>query len=295
MSSVLVIGASGYIGFAVAQYLRQKGYTVYGIVRKHEQGKQLAQNEIHPVVGDGLKPEGFESVIKQVKIIIETSSDPTVHQAILGLVKKHSTPQNKKVYIFTSGVLVHGDSQKFLDEDQLDPKPQLLQARDKFEQFVVHSPEIYGITLRPGFVYGYWGGKGGNHVNSWFNPEDGKIVILGNKDRTHPWVHIADLAHAYYLTLQHYITASGEIFDIASAAPSEEEIRRKAAAVAGFPHAEIVLKPFPSEDTWGATILNTSQRTSYAKAQSVLGWTPSHPSVVDNLEANYEAWKANKI
>jgi len=293
MSSVVVIGASGYIGFAVAQYFRQKGYTVYGVVRKQEQAKKLAQNEIHPVVGDGQKPESFESVIKQAKFIIETSPDPTGNHATFELVKKHSTPQNKKVYIYTSGVLVHGDSQKLVDEDQVATTAPFLQARAKFEQVVVHTHEVYGIVIRPGFVYGFAGGNGGTHVHPWFAIEEGKSTIVGNKDRTHPWVHVADLAHSYYLTVQHYITASGEVFDIAGAAPSYDEIHRKAAAVAGFPHAEIVSKAFPPENTWGG-VLNTSVRTSYAKAQSVLGWTPSHPSVVDDLEATYEAWKANK-
>jgi len=293
--SVLVIGASGYIGFAVGQYLRQMGYTVYGLVRKPEQAKRLAQNEIHPVVGDGQKPESFESIIKQVKFIIETSPDQVGNQAVLEFVKKISTPQSKKVFVFTSGVMVHGGSQKFVDEDQIHPSPEpFIHARLKYEQEVVHSPEIYGIVIRPGFVYGFAGGNSGTYVNPWFavGKNKGKIIIEGNKDRCHPWLHIADLAHSFYLSLQHYITASGQIFDIADTAPSYEELYRKAATIAGFPNAEVISKPFP-ENSPSAAAVDVTVRTSYVKAKSLLGWTPSHPPVVDDIEATYEAWKAN--
>jgi len=61
--SVLIIGAGGYVGFAVATYFRQKGHRVYGLIRKPEQSRRLSSEEIIPVIGDGSKPETYEHII----------------------------------------------------------------------------------------------------------------------------------------------------------------------------------------------------------------------------------------
>lgn len=291
MPNVFVVGAGGYIGFGVAQYLRARGYHVYGLIRNATAAKKLSQHEITPVIGDSAKPETYETVLKNSQIVIEATGDGNAQQIVFDAVKKWP----KKIYIFTSGILVHGHSDRLVTEDEVNP-PGFLQARDKFEQQVVHSPEVYGIVIRPGFVYGYAGGNSGNHINAFFalNDNGGKIVIKGNKNRQHSWVHIYDLAHAYFLALEKYTIASGQIFDIASAAPTYEELYRKAAAVAGHPNAEVVESPFPAENPWGA-VLNISVRNSYWKAQNLLGWTPNHPSILDDLEPLYESWKAHKV
>jgi len=289
--SVLVFGAGGYIGFAVAKYLRARGYTVYGLIRKPEHSKKLSQHEIHPVIGDITKPETYEKLLEQCKFIIDTS--PSGQQVAFPFIKKYSSPQSKKIYIFTSGVLVHGTQESLCSEDQVNPPKGFMQDRANYEQQVVHSPEIYGIVIRPGFVYGYAGGNCGLHVDAMFNlsKNQGKIVVKGNKNRKHTWVHIYDLAHAYLLTIEHFPTASGQIFDIAYSYPTYEEIYRKAAAVAGFPNAELVESPFPPENSWGP-LLNMTILTSYKKAQNLLGWTPAHPNILDDLEPLYEAWKS---
>jgi len=113
---------------------------------------------------------------------------------------------------------------------------------------------VHGIVIRPGFVYGFAGGNSGDHISDGvFNiaGNNGKIVIHGKKERRHSWVHIYDLASAYYLATKNYVNASGQIFDIASYAPTYEELYRKAAAVAGHKDAEVVTHPFPEDNSWG--------------------------------------------
>jgi len=297
--SVLVIGASGYIGFAVAQRFRQNGYRVYGLVRKQEQSSRLAAEEIIPVVGDANKPETYENVLKHAHVVIDTSLDlanpPQSH--IIDAVKKHQTPHGKKIFIFTSGILVHGHHEEVVTEEVLDTPAGVLQVRAKFEAEVINAKEVHGIVIRPGFVYGYAGGNGSANISEKvFNiaANNGKIILLGKKDRRHSWVHIHDLASAYFLAVKQFSSASGHIFDIASPeAPTYEELYKKIAAVAGHKDAELVVQPFPENFAWG-TFLNQTVRVSFKKAQTLLGWTPSHPNVIDDLEPVFEAYKANK-
>jgi len=158
-----------------------------------------------------------------------------------------------------------------------------------------NPPEVYGIVIRPGGVYGYAGGNSGIHIEAFFNAgkNGGKIIIQGNKHRRHPWVHIYDLAHAYFLAIEKYTIAAGQIFDIAYSTPTYEEIYRKGAALAGYPNAEVVEKEFPAENPWGP-IVNVTTLTSWKKANNLLGWTPNHPELLYDLESLYEAWKESK-
>jgi len=296
--SVFVAGANGYIGFAVAQVFRQNGYRVYGLIRKQEQSRRLAAEEIIPVVGDASKPETYVNALKHSGIVIDTSfdsSNPT-HNHIFEAAKKHSPPHGKKIFIYTSGILVHGHHEEIVTEEVMDSPPGFMQSRANFEVEVANAKEVHGIVIRPGFVYGYAGGNGGTHISEKvFNiaANNGKIVLLGKKERRHSWVHIHDLANGYFLAAKHHTTATGQIFDIASDAPTYEEIYKKIAVVAGHKDAELVVQPFPADLAWGP-LLNQTVRVSYKKAQNLLGWTPLHPNVIDDLEPVFEAYKANK-
>jgi len=179
-------------------------------------------------------------------------------------------------------------------EDQVHPPPGLSE-KVAFEQHVIHSPEVNGIVIRPGCVYGYAGGNTGYHVNSFFSAgkNGGKIIIQGNKHRRHVWVHIYDLANAYLLAIEKYTTAAGQVFDIAYASPTYEELYRKGAAIAGFPNAEVVEIAFPADNPFGS-ILNLNGVLSWKKANNLLGWTPNHPEILSDLESLYEAWKESK-
>ena len=64
MSKVLVIGATGYIGRAVALSLLRSGYyTVYGLARNSEKAALLTSLEIIPVIGDVSNSAEYLSLI----------------------------------------------------------------------------------------------------------------------------------------------------------------------------------------------------------------------------------------
>jgi len=239
-----------------------------------------------------------------MQVVVDASFDPNSHgdtittqDIIFTAAKKHSSPHGKKIYIFSSSPLLHGHHEEIVTEEIVQPLPGPFQSRAKFELDVINAKEVHGIVIRPGFVYGYAGGNGGEHItDKVFNlvANHGKIVLHGKKERRHSWVHIYDLATAYYLATKNYTIASGQIFDIASTdSPTYEELYKKAAAVAGHKDAEFVVHPF-TEDNPAGPYLDQTVRTSYNKAKNLLGWSPLHPNVIDDLEPVYEAYKANK-
>eukprot|EP01125_Pyxidicula_operculata_P004420 TRINITY_DN1677_c1_g1_i2.p1 TRINITY_DN1677_c1_g1~~TRINITY_DN1677_c1_g1_i2.p1 ORF type:complete len:303 (+),score=59.32 TRINITY_DN1677_c1_g1_i2:596-1504(+) len=298
--SVLVIGANGYIGFGVAQVLRQHGYKVYGLVRKQEQSAKLALQEIIPVVGDGADKSTYQHIVKRVNVVIDATTDQATHLASIEAVKDHANSQTisvgKKIFIFTSGLLVHGHSDElYTDEANTNP-PEFLLPRLKLESEIVNAKEYHGIVIRPGFVYGYAGGNGGAHLgDKVFKLKDGKIVISGGLDKRWSWVHVHDLAHAYLLAIQKFTVASGQVFDVATeSSPTYVEFRKKAAEVAGHKDAPVVQLPVDESNPW-AKLFEVSIRVSAHKARNLLGWTPSHVSFLDDLEPIFHAYTHEKL
>jgi len=293
--SAVVFGANGYIGFAVAQILRQHGYTVYGVVRKPEYSQKLATNEIIPVIADGNNPEAYASVLKNASIVIDTAPDYQANVAVLEAAQKFNSAHGKKVYIFTSGILVHGNSQDVFQSEEIIIGGEGLQQRADFETQVIQAKNVHGIVIRPGFVYGYAGENGGTHLgDNVFQLTDGKIQISGSDKKRWSWIHIYDLAYAYLLAVQKFTSASGEIFDIVQSdnPPTYAEFRHKAAEIAGHKNAPIVTSPAP--DGFWPKLLENSVRVSNRKAQNLLGWHPGHLSLLDDLQPVYTAYLALK-
>lgn len=293
--SALVLGAGGYIGFAVAQVLRQHGYLVYGLVRKQEHAQKLAEHEIFPVLGESTKPETYEEILKKTNIVIDAVPTNDANIAALNAVKKHQNAHGKKIFIFTSGILTLGNHEEVVFEDIAFQAAPALQPRAKFEAEVVQSKEVHGIVIRPGFVYGYAGGNGGNHLgDKAFTLTDGKIVFNGSPAKRWSWVHIHDLARSYLLAVENFTVASGQIFNIAvENPPTYEEFRRKAAEIAGFKNVEVQTLPVAEGNIWGP-LLEQSVRISPRKAQNLLRWYPSHLSILDDLQPVYNAYLAQK-
>lgn len=301
--SAIIFGANGYIGFAVAQVLRQHGYTVYGVIRKQEYAHKLATHEIIPVVADVSKPETYEGILQKASIVIDTVQDYQANVTVLEETQKHSSSHGKKIYIFTSGGLVHGNSSEVFQSEEVFREEDIhggpiiiefIRQRRNFEAQVIQANQIHGIVIRPSVVYGYAGGNGGTHLgDKVFQLTDGKIQISGSDKKRWSWVHIYDLARAYLLAVQKFTVASGQIFDITQSenSPTYGELRKKAAEVAGHKNAPILLLPIGESFE---RALENSVRVSNRKAQNLLGWNPGHFSLLDDLLGVYTAYIALK-
>eukprot|EP01114_Cavostelium_apophysatum_P011020 TRINITY_DN25189_c0_g1_i1.p1 TRINITY_DN25189_c0_g1~~TRINITY_DN25189_c0_g1_i1.p1 ORF type:complete len:153 (-),score=31.44 TRINITY_DN25189_c0_g1_i1:548-1006(-) len=151
MSRVLVLGATGHIGFSIALRYSLEGWTVYGLTRDQNKAKKLQENEIIPVIGDVKDLSSWTSVAESVDVIIEAVSDFSAFEAISVATKDALAAIAKKdpskTIIYTSGTLVLGDQRVAADErTPLNPHP-LVAWRPKVEESylefgVVGKPEI---------------------------------------------------------------------------------------------------------------------------------------------------------
>jgi len=286
MSTVLVLGSTGLIGFAVATAFSRQGYQVYGVTRQEDKAKTLlARNEIIPIIGKAQDTTVWLKYAEKADIIIEALSDyqdqttgPTVAAALIKLMHEHK----QKIVIYTSGVWVAGPSNSNIVESQPENPIKIVAWRPAVEKLY---RDAGGIVLRPGFVYG----RSSALLGSVFfkGLSEGKTTTLpGNGSNCWALVHVDDCADAYVLAVQK--AARGEIFNLVSHSERISEIVEAAAKHIGFTGA---INYVTGQDPFSEA-LALHQRFNCVKAKTLLGWNPKKGPVTPDVAVYYDAWKA---
>jgi len=197
----------------------------------------------------------------------------------------------KPLFILTSGILVHGDSTKFVDETN-EPQSKHLAGRIKIENFVVNHKDLRGVVLRPGFVYG---GNGGFFANQAFSlKENDDLVIIGSKEKRWGWVHVDDLADAYVRVVKSGHVVDGEIFDVCDPwFPTYEEVLIAAAKATGW-KGKVAHSPEVPKDNGWLQICEYTCIVNPKKAYNLLGWHENHLGIISEIDTYYTSWKNSK-
>lgn len=75
MVKVLVLGATGYIGFPLCQSLRRDGHVVYGLARLADKARGLARHEIRTIIGTVEGGEYLDIVREaNIDVVVDASS-----------------------------------------------------------------------------------------------------------------------------------------------------------------------------------------------------------------------------
>ena len=296
---VFITGATGYIGFNIAQTFRNAGYQVFGLTRSNENAVKLRKNEIIPVLGSMQSPNSYMKAIEDSDIIIHAAADynanfseldkTTVKEIINGIKR---TGEIKK-FIYTSGTWVYGNTMdKIINEKNAANPIKIVNWRPEIDEIVISNPYINGVVMRPGCVYGIKGGM----TNDWFESIENhnEINIVGDGSNHWPMVHAMDLANAYLLAAQ--TNVGGEIFNIAEEASSSiNKIILGIKELINF-KGKINYVPLKKAiEGMGdfAEALAIDQRFDTAKAKNILNWSPNHSGFYNELELYYNTWKAH--
>lgn len=288
MSSVFVLGASGYIGNAVARDFASRGYRVYGLVRSEEKANILRKQEIIPVIGKAQETNTWEKIASSVDTIVEAISDfqdfstaPTVQKVLIDILQKHKGIN----VIYTSGVWVYGNTTQVVDEHSTLNPPDLVKARVPFEKAYT---EAGAIVLRPGCVYGHEGSLTG----SWFKSiKEGKAEFPGNASNLPHWafVHVDDLADGFVRTVERASSLRGQTINLVSQVESVKDILENVAKITGFKGEIKFVAP---QDPFSICLALSQKHLFAKKARLVLGWTPKQTPLFVNTEKYYRAWQA---
>ncbi len=286
---VLVTGATGYIGTAVAEALQASGHQVIGLARSDDSVKKLQSRNIQAVRGDLLDSSSIAAAVEQANAVIHAAStndaempytERVAVETILGALSGTG-----KSFIYTTGVWLLGNTgdQIATEHSPLDPTP-LIAWRSELESLVLNAyrRDIRTIVLRPALVYGRGGGIVGMLLRA--SLEYGVVQYVGTGENRWTLIHVDDLARCYVAALEN--AEPGSLF----VAADEQVMRLREVAqfisqAAGIPGRVQAWQLDEARAALGAfaDALALDQQVSGAKAKQALNWQPQSPTLVDEL------------
>ena len=188
-----------------------------------------------------------------------------------------------KPYIHISGLWIYGENTSISEESPIKP-PALVAWKEPSERRVLQALGMRGVVIVSGVAYG--DGDGGIPALLLNSPRDvdGNLIMLGTGRQHWSTIHVADLARFFRCVLEsdsargRYVVGNGSN-------PTVAELTEAAAVAAGARGA------VPGSDAeararlgdYFAEALLLDQGTLAAKARDQLGWSPTHPGLVDEF------------
>jgi nucleoside-diphosphate-sugar epimerase len=282
-----VIGATGYIGRSVTQRLRAAGHTVTGLARSDAAVATLKELGATSVRGGAEDPAVLAAEARAVDVVIYVASLPNAATAERGIIEGivQTLAGTNKGLVYTSGVWVTGDTgNRVADEETPLRPPALVAWRPAVERVVLDSSThgIRAVVLRPGIVYGNAGSIPA--MLSQSVREHGVVRYVGTGENHWAAVHIDDLADLYLRATERAPTGT-----LLNAVDDRPYVVRELAVAASegagtgvrteswpLPDARQTLGPF-------ADALAMDQLMTAARARTLLGWSSTAPSLLDEL------------
>ena len=285
--NVALTGATGFVGSHVLTELQNHGHDVLALVRDDAQADVVRARGATPAVVDLYDRPTVISLLSGADGAIHTASpgdetsadlDSAVVDAAIDAFAGSGKP-----YIHISGLWVYGASSSITEESPYDAPP-MVAWKEPIDRRVVGQQAMRGVVIVSSTAYGDGrGGIPGVLLNSP-RDDDGNLIMLGTGQQHWSTVHVADLAAFFRLVLEsdsargYYVVGNGQT-------PTVAELTEAAAVAVGAPGA------VPGSDDeararlgdYFAGVLLLDQGTAAAKARADLGWSASHPSLVDEF------------
>ncbi|MEJ7635735.1 NAD-dependent epimerase/dehydratase family protein [Aeromicrobium sp.] len=285
---ILITGANGYIGLAVATRMQIAGHDVRGLVRARSAADGLRARGLTPVLGDLDDSAMLAAAAKDADIVMDTASADHANSTRVFLEALEGTG---KTYIRTSGTgvytdLAQGSRNETVYTETTSHRPaDVVATRYATDQAVVEAAGrgIRTVVLRPSMIFGE-GASEQIPLLIRTAISTGRSLYVGAGDNIWGNVFIADLAEAYLLAAQH--AEAGSVYNLASGECGMRDIAAAVATLVGLPTAEscppeVAYAAFGQR--WVDVALSSNSRVDSSLARKELGWAPCGPSLLDEI------------
>ncbi len=283
---VLLTGATGYVGRAVAQALRAAGHEVVGLARSDEAAAKLEAGGHAVLRGSLTDLDVLADGAGRADAIIHAAATGGADQADADTAAVHALLDalagSGKPFVYTSGIWVLGATGDGVADDDAPVNPAALVAwRPAVERAVVDGAArgIRSAVIRPGVVYGRAGGTPGGFVAS--GRKKGVVRYVGDGSQRWPFVHVDDLADLYVLALD---APAGTVLNATGPSLPVRDVAQAAARATGARAEAWPLAEARARLGAYADALALDQQVSAPRARA-LGWRPSRPSVLEEMHA----------
>ncbi len=291
---IFLTGASGFVGSAVAERLKGRGYQVAGLARNDESEAKLSEKKIEAIRGDLNDLEVLRNAAKDSDAVIHTAFshnfedyndavklDREVIKSFAEVLK-----QTNKPLIVTSSSAILGDTRfNEADEDYPFGENSSRKLRGEAERDVLQLPQIgiRAIVLRlPLFVYGRGGSSFVPFLINQAKKENSANYIESGEQKVSV-VHIDDVADLYFLALD-TTTAKG-IYNVAAESVSLKELNEAVARLLDVKTRSISAEKGREQFGKMFEFLSINNQLDAAKAKRDLKWQPAdYHSILDDIE-----------
>ncbi|KAL2209787.1 putative NAD dependent epimerase/dehydratase [Sarocladium strictum] len=328
--TVLVTGANGYIGNAVARAFTREGWTTYGLIRTSSSAQSLKLDEIIPVIGSIDSPDQHGAILSQlpadfkIDAIISTTEVVTDYiphynnildllRSIAEKVIKNGHP--RPTLIFTSGCKdyglkphVHGtpNMTPHTEDSPVDApallrnrsiySSKVLQLTDLFVPVLVRPTNVYGRTSS--YFYGFFDGakKAREASEPLIVPVDGNFVVHS--------LHVDDCGEAYVAIASHEKREEieGQVFNMSAhryetvdevmlALVQEYGITNKS----GSAVQHVAPEELPDGSPWPPLLIDFPQWIDSSKLRHLTGWTDKRPLFSEGLKTYRMSYDATQV
>lgn len=283
---ILIIGARGYIGSAVASTLADRGHDIVALIRP---GTDKPGDQFETRFGDMADPDSLVAVVTpDIDAVIDLAAPTGDVAADLAAIDALIAPMRGtgRVFVYTSGVWVLGATGRAVAEEGTATNPiPIVAYRPSLEQRVLaaSADDVRASVIRPGIVYGHGGGIPAMLLD--LARSSGAPQIVGDSSVRWPMVHVDDLADLFARVLEQ-APATAMWHAVSQQAVPVKELAAAAGQAVGV-SAEPQVMPLElanarfGELFTGALALD--QAVSGETARQELGWEPRNPDAVAEL------------
>jgi nucleoside-diphosphate-sugar epimerase len=288
---IFVTGASGWIGSAVVPELISAGHQVLGLARSDASAKTVAGLGAEVLRGDltdtGVLRAGTldsDGVIHLAFVVPSVSEAATRTDAMAIETFAAGLAGSGKPLLISGATLVTPGRPATERDELIAAGP--IAARITNMQAALASADKgvrSCLVMLPRSVHG----QGDRHG---FVPQliaaaraKGVAGYLGDGTSRWPAVHVKDAASLYRLAIEQ--APAGSVLN----AVGDEGVPVREIAEAIGRHLNLPARPLPAEEFSGmlARILSTDMPASSAITQELLGWKPTHPGLIEDIDQGH--------
>ena len=284
---IALTGSTGFIGSHVLAELQEHGHEVTALVRDDAQASVVAEQGATPAVVDLYDRGAVVSLLSDVNGAVHTASpgdatsadlDSAVVDAAIDAFAGSGRP-----FLQISGLWIYGANPAITEASPVN-SPAMVAWKQPIERRLLAQESVRGVVIVSSVAYGDAGGGIPSLLLNSPRDEDGNLTMIGTGQQRWSTVHVADLADFFRRVLEtdsargYYVIGDG-------LNPTVAELTEAAAVATGAPGA------VPGSDDeakarlgdYFAEVLLLDQGTDATKARAELGWTPTHPALVDDF------------
>ncbi|SFR57200.1 NAD-dependent epimerase/dehydratase family protein [Microbacterium azadirachtae] len=287
--SVLLTGATGFIGRAVMEALLAAGYRVTALVDDQDDADEVRAAGADPFLASEEDTRTVADLALESDGVIHTATSRTEDADFIAAVTPGLLTSDKP-FVYTSSLWTYGSGRDLTEKSPAAPPPAVTWMAETVQRLLADDGEgMRVVVVAPGIVYGHGQGIPRRFVDDIDRSGAQPVLpLIGDGSQRWATVHVDDLADLYV----RIIGAESHDDDVYIAASGASETVAELAAAAA--HSEgATVRAETAEETAArigsalAGVLLLDQHAAADRARERLGWRTTRPSLVDELRAGY--------